>query len=335
MSIKATRRWPRVLVTGAAGFIGHHLVNYLCERDYWVRAVDYRPNEWGHMHADEVDWQCDLRHYLGATKAMKGIDWVFALAADMGGMGFIMNFQYTVLRNSARINLNTAEAAAIAGIERLLYTSSACIYPEGLQTDVDAPNLKESDAWQGKPEASYGVEKMVAEEIYYRAGKQFGFGVRMPRFHNIYGPEGAWDAERDNRVKAPAAMCYKAAKAKLTGSNQMEIWGDGKQTRSFCYISDALEMMHRLMCSNFSGPMNIGTDHLITINDLAMIAARAAGLESVELVHVEGPQGVRGRNADLNLMRAELNYWPQTSLESGMQRTYDWIEKRVKEKLDG
>lgn len=338
----------RVLVTGGAGFIGGHLCEYLKDRGYWVRAVDWRPPEHRtHVVCDEYDWQCDLRHYENAVWALRGIDEVYALAADMGGMGFISTNHYEILQHNLRINLNTAEAARIHGIRRLFYSSSACVYPERLQLTTTARNLAESDAWDGKPDTAYGIEKLAGEELYERLAEegrivihaaeetgvevylqlseQHGVEVRIARFHNVYGPWGPWEGGRE---KSPAAMCRKAAEARREGHNRIEVWGDGKATRSFCYIDDCLEMIHRLMRSNYALPMNIGTDTLVEIDYLAAIAGHCAGFEP-ELVHVPGPQGVRGRNADLTRMREWLDYESQVSLEEGMQRTYDWIEEQM------
>lgn len=315
----------RVLVTGAAGFIGGHLCKFLKGLGCWVRAVDWKPPQHGAVACDEHDWQCDIRFYRSAHAAMDGIDHVWALAADMGGMGFIMNYHYTILVNSLLVALNTAQAAKLCHVKRLFFPSSACVYPESLQMSTDARYLTEADAWQGMPESAYGVEKLVAEEIYSRLAHETEVVVRIARFYNIFGPHGTWTGER---AKAPASMCRKAAEAKRDGHNKIEVWGDGLATRSFCYISDCLEMMYRLMHSGYERPMNIGTDRLVDINYLATLAAECAGFEP-ELVHVKGPQGVRGRNADLSLMRNVLGYEPQVSLEVGIQRTYDWVEEQL------
>jgi len=315
----------KVCVTGAAGFVGHHLVRSLKRRGYWVRAVDYRPPEWP-TGADEVNWQCDLRDLNNAMQALRGIDEVYALAADMGGMGFISQYHYWILVNNARINLNTAMAACAMSTRRLLYTSSACVYPEGLQLTIETHGLAETDAWQGKPDTAYGVEKLIAEDIYRRLAEEAGTVVRISRFHNIYGQEGTWDGGRE---KAPAALCRKVAEAKLAGKHQIEVWGDGLQTRSFCHISDCLTMLYRLMRSDYDRPLNIGTDRAVSINELAQIIGDVAGWP-VELVHVDGPQGVRGRNADLSEMKRVLDYEPQVSLEDGMAELYTWIEEQVR-----
>jgi nucleoside-diphosphate-sugar epimerase len=208
-----------------------------------------------------------------------------------------------------------------------VFTSSACVYPEDLQMgDDDAPMLREEDAWVGKADTAYGVEKLMSEEVYLRLAEDTETEVRLARFHNIFGPEGSWN---DGREKAPAAMMRKAAQAALNGTNQIEVWGDGLALRSFCYIDDCLEMLLRLMASDYAQPLNIGTDRAVTINELALIAAGCAGIDDAELVHVPGPQGVRGRNADLTKMRRVLAYEPRVSLEDGMAIAYKWIEEQV------
>jgi len=314
----------RVCVTGAAGFIGHHLVRYLKKCGHWVRGVDYRLPEYK-TPADEVDWTCDLRDFRSALEALNRVRHVYALAADMGGMGYISSYHDTILQNNLRINLNTAYVVKALNIEPVLYTSSACVYPERLQENTEARNLTESDAWDGKPDTAYGIEKLTSEEIYRRMGEEAGIAVRIARFHNIYGPEGDWYTGRE---KAPAAICRKVAEAKRDGRREIEIWGDGEQTRSFCYISDCLEMLYRLAQSKYDKPLNIGTDRAVSIDELAHIVMDAANWQA-EIVHVPGPQGVRGRNADLTAMRKVLDYEPQVTLEDGIAETYAWIEEQV------
>jgi len=260
-------------------------------------------------------------------QALRDVNEVYTLAADMGGMGFISQYHYWILVNNARINLNVAMAAGAIGIQRLLYTSSACVYPEIFQTFTDARKLAEIDAWQGKPDTAYGVEKLMAEDIYQRLAEKNDLPVSISRFHNIYGPEGSWTGGRE---KAPAALCRKVAQAKLAGEHQIEVWGDGLQTRSFCHISDCLEMLYRLMRSGYDEPLNIGTDRAVSINELAQIISDVADWP-VEIVHVNGPQGVRGRNADLSEMKRVLDYEPQVSLEAGMAELYTWIEEQVQD----
>lgn len=284
----------KVLVTGAGGFIGHHLVSYLVDRGYWVR----------------------------------GVDEVYALAADMGGMGFISSHHAEILYNNALINFHTLEAARLNGVSRYLYTSSACIYPEYRQTEAQVVPLKEEDAYPAQPQDAYGWEKLITERLCAHYHEDYGMEVRVVRFHNIFGPLGTWEGGRE---KAPAAMCRKVAVAKLTGEREIEIWGDGEQTRSFCYIDDCVEGIYRLMRSDYTEPLNLGQDRLITINELADMVAEAAGVEIIKR-HVPGPQGVRGRNSDNTRLRQVLGWEPQISLEEGLARTYAWIEAQVRAK---
>lgn len=319
----------RACVTGAAGFIGNHLCRYLQERDYWVRGVDYREPRFGDVAANEVDWQCDLRSYASAHRALTGIDHVYALAADMGGMGFISVNHYRIIHNNALVNLNTAEAARLCGVSRLLFSSSACVYPTCLQALPDASPLREDDAWMGSPEDAYGIEKLMAEEIYKRLAEKAGIEVRVARFHNIFGPEGSYDGGRE---KLPAAACRKVAEAIQRGRPYVvNVWGDGKARRSFCYIDDCLEMLYLLMNSDHAGPMNIGTDRSVSVDGVFDAVAEIAGVAIVK-AHSPGPQGVRGRNADLTLMRGVLGYEPQVSLEEGLARLYEWVSIQVTRK---
>ena len=318
----------RVLVTGAGGFIGHHLVTALRDRGYTVRGVDLKHPEYAPTDAHEFVIG-DLRDPASAAEVVDGMEQVYALAADMGGMGYISSHNAEILHSNSLINLNTLEAARRAGVRRYLYTSSACIYPEYLQTDADVKPLREEDAYPAQPQDGYGWEKLVAELLarYYR--EDHGMDTRIVRFHNIFGPLGTWDGGRE---KAPAAMCRKVAVAKLTGNPRVEIWGDGEQTRSFCYIDDCVEGLYRLMQSDYAEPLNLGQDRLISINDMARLIAGIAGTE-IELVHIDGPQGVRGRNSDNTRLREVLGWEPHISLEDGLARTYEWIEKQVSDTL--
>jgi nucleoside-diphosphate-sugar epimerase len=313
----------RVLVTGAGGFIGHHLVTDLKRRGYWVRGVDIKYPEYTDIDADEFEIR-DLRRFDEALAATRGVDHVYALAADMGGMGFISNHHAQILHNNALINLNTMEAARINEVSRYLYTSSACVYPEHLQENADVTPLKESDAFPADPQDAYGWEKLITEKLaeYYQS--DYGLETRTVRFHNIYGPYGTYDGGRE---KVPAALSRKVAKVEAGGA--IEVWGDGEQTRSFCYIDDCVEGIYRLMQSDYSEPLNLGRDRMVTINELAEIIISISGKPDISIEHVDGPQGVRGRNSDNSLLREVLGWEPGTALEQGLVPTYRWIEKQV------
>lgn len=315
----------RALVTGGGGFIGSHLIRRLKQEGFWVRGVDLKQPQWSLSLADEF-WVADLRDPGVALQVFDGIDEAYCLAADMGGMGFISTNHCTILRHNALINANSAAAAGRAGVARLFFSSSACVYPECLQMETGIVGLRECDAWKGRPDTAYGVEKLFGEEVFLRLAGEHGVGVRIARFHNIYGPEGSWN---DGREKLPAAACRKVAVAKLSGNHVVDVWGDGQATRSFCYIDDCLDMVFRLMDSGFDQPINVGSDREASVDDMYRIAAVAAGIE-IELNHVEGPQGVRGRNADLTLARQVLGRLGSTDLEDGMAQTYRWIETQVK-----
>ncbi|MFZ0889781.1 MAG: NAD-dependent epimerase/dehydratase family protein [Candidatus Binataceae bacterium] len=318
----------RVLVTGAGGFIGHHLVTYLKRKGYWVRGADIKMPEFCLTDADEFMLR-DLRRWENCLEVARDIDEVYALAADMGGMGFISANHARILFNNSTINLHTLEAARLDGVRRCLYASSACVYPEYRQTKTDIAPLREEDAYPAAPQDAYGWEKLITERLCTHYREDYGIETRIARFHNIFGPLGTWDGGRE---KAPAAMCRKVAIAKLTANHEIEIWGDGKQTRSFCFIDDCVEGVHRLMRSDHRQPLNLGQDRMVTIDGLADMAARAAGIE-VRKKYVPGPQGVRGRNSDNTRLREVLNWEPQVSLEEGMARSYAWIEELVRLKL--
>ncbi len=317
-----------VLVTGAGGFIGHHLVTFLKRQGYWVRGVDIKQPEYEPSRADEFEI-LDLRRWEECLRATRGVEEVYALAADMGGMGFISAHHAEILHNNLLISVHTLEAAHANGARRYLYTSSACIYPEYRQTEADVVPLREEHAYPAQPQDAYGWEKLVTERLCAHYGEEYGMETRIVRFHNIFGPLGTWDGGRE---KAPAAMCRKVATAKLTGNPEVEIWGDGEQTRSFCYIDDCVAGIYRLMRSNYAEPLNLGQDRLISINDLADTVAALAGVRIVKK-HIAGPQGVRGRNSDNSRLREVLGWEPQITLEEGLARTYAWVEGQVIEKL--
>jgi nucleoside-diphosphate-sugar epimerase len=315
---------PRVLVTGAGGFIGHHLVSFLKTKGYWVRGIDIKHPEFCPSGADEFRL-LDLRDPANCRAATSGIDDVYALAADMGGMGFISYNHSRILHNNALININSLEAARLNGVKRYLFTSSACVYPEYRQLTTDVPGLKEADAYPAAPQDAYGWEKLITEQLCTHYRQDYGIQTHIVRFHNIFGPCGTWDGGRE---KAPAALCRKIAMAKLTGKRRIEIWGDGKQTRSFCYIDDCIEGICRIMNSDFMHPVNLGQDRMISINELAAMVADIAGID-IEISHVPGPQGVRGRNSDNTVLRSVLGWTPAITLEQGLERTYSWIQEQV------
>lgn len=317
----------KVLVTGAGGFIGHHLVTYLKRHGYWVRGADLKHPEFSPTEAHEF-LQLNLRDRENCLHATRGVDEVYALAADMGGMGFISSHHAQILHNNALINLHTLEAARTNGVRRYLYTSSACVYPEYRQTETEVTPLREEDAYPAQPQDAYGWEKLITERLCLHYREEYGIETRIVRFHNIFGPLGTWEGGRE---KAPAALCRKVAIAKLMGDPEVEIWGDGQQTRSFCYIDDCVKGLYKLMQSDYPLPLNLGQDRLVTINWLADMIAEIAGIR-ILTKHVPGPQGVRGRNSDNTRLRQVLGWEPEISLEEGLARTYTWIETQVQER---
>jgi GDP-D-mannose 3', 5'-epimerase len=318
------RAHSTVVVTGAGGFIGHHLVTHLKQQGYRVRGVDLKYPEYTDVDADEFEL-VDLRRWDNCLQATRGATEVYALAADMGGMGFIQNHHASILYNNALINFHTLEAARWNGVKRYLYTSSACVYPNYRQMDTPAIPLAESDAYPADPQDAYGWEKLITERLCKHFSDGYGIETRIVRLHNIFGELGTW---KGGREEAPAAICRKVATAKLIGNREIEIWGDGEQTRSFCHVDDCVQGIYKLMRSDFSEPLNLGQDRMVSINELAHMVARIAGI-SITKRHVPGPQGVRGRNSDNTLLRQVLGWEPEISLEQGLQRTYEWIEDKL------
>jgi nucleoside-diphosphate-sugar epimerase len=299
------------------------MVTYLKELGYWVRGVDLKLPEFTETDADEFEIH-DLRRWDDCLQAMRGVDHVYALAADMGGMGFIHTNHATILRNNALINIHTLDAARVHGAGRYLYSSSACVYPEHLQADAAVTPLREEDAYPANPQDAYGWEKLISERLCEYYTEEWGLETRTVRFHNIYGPYGTYDGGRE---KVPAALCRKVAVA--NPGESVEIWGDGEQTRSFCYVDDCVEGLYRIMLSDYGKPLNLGTDRMVTINELAKIVIGVSGKDDLTLVHVDGPQGVRGRNSDNSRLREVLGWEPGIDLEEGLVPTYRWIEKQV------
>jgi len=316
----------RILVAGGGGFIGSHLAKRLKGEGHWVRIVDWKENEYFKPEeiCDEFH-KHDLREMSHCMEACKNVDWVYDLAADMGGMGFIQSNHSTILYNNTMISFNLVEAARRCGVKRFFYSSSACIYPEHKQLDTANPGLKESDAWPAAPQDAYGLEKLVSEEICKYYGRDFGIEFRIARFHNIYGPQGTW---KGGREKAPAAFCRKARSC--TPETGFEMWGDGKQTRSFCYIDDCVEGVERLMHSDFREPLNIGSDEMVSMIDMGHMAlALANKKDTVKINHIPGPEGVRGRNSDNTLIKQVLGWAPGINLKDGLARTYKWIDEQI------
>jgi nucleoside-diphosphate-sugar epimerase len=316
------------LVCGAGGFIGGHLVKHLKSEGYWIRAVDLKLNEYDKSQADEFIIG-DLRDQHFCTEILdQKFDTIYQLAADMGGAGYIFtgDNDADVMYNSSQINLNILNRVREMGVGTLFYSSSACIYPEHNQLDPDNPNCAENSAYPANPDSEYGWEKLFSERLYLSFKKNYNINVRIARFHNIFGSEGVWEGGKE---KAPAAICRKVALAPENSS--IEIWGDGKQTRSFLYIDECLEAVERLMKSDFSGPVNVGSDELISINDLAKMVIGISG-KNLSVKNISGPVGVRGRNSDNTLIQEKLNWRPSSRLSDGVAKTYQWISSQVEKK---
>lgn len=315
----------KVLVTGARGFIGSHLVNYLKRKGHWVRSVDIKPESECYLplKADKIS-RADLREFQACLIETKGIDWVFNLAANMGGIGFITKVGADVMRDNALININVMEACRQNNVEQILFSSSACIYPAYRQTEPLVEPLREEYAVPAEPDSFYGWEKLFAEKLMEAYKGDYDLKIRIARFHNIYGPYGTY---KGGREKAPAAICRKVAEAQDGGT--IKIWGDGKQTRSFLYIDDALEAVYKLMVSSYSKPLNIGSDKLIAIDELADMIIEISGKKIHKEYDLTKPQGVRGRNADLTLIRKAIGWSPKTSYIEGLTKSYQWINEMV------
>jgi len=314
----------RALVTGAGGFIGHHLTTYLKAKGYWVRGVDVKEPEFEPSRADEF-LLLDLRRPENALAACAGVAEVYNLAANMGGIGFIERYKAVIMHDNVLINIHMLEAARQQQVERYLYTSSACVYPGYRQQVADVTPLKEEDAYPADPEDGYGWEKLFSERQCRHYSEEYGLDTRVVRFHNIFGPLGTYDGGRE---KSPAAICRKIALAR--DGDEIEVWGDGEQTRSYCYIDDCVEGIHRLMRSDHRDPLNLGQDRMISINALVDIVARIAGKRIGKRHNLTAPQGVRGRNSDNTRLRAVLGWEPAVSLEEGLALTYRWIEAQLR-----
>ena len=339
----------KALVLGAGGFIGSHMVKRLRKEGYWVRGVDLKYPEFAETEADEFV-QGDLREpsfvrkcleYKGTGgkfyeeipyKYVHPFDEIYQFAADMGGAGFVFTGENDaeIMQNSVTINLNVLEQQRLMNREhdrnytKIFYSGSACMYPEHNQLDPNDPNCREDSAYPAAPDSEYGWEKLFSERLYLAYNRNHGIPVRIARYHNIFGPEGTWDGGRE---KAPAAICRKVAYAPKRGGS-IEVWGDGLQTRSFLFIDECIEATRRLMDSNFIGPVNIGSEEMVSINQLVDTAAKVAG-KTIKKKHIDGPLGVRGRNSNNDLIKEKLNWNYSMTLEEGIKKTYDWIVKQI------
>ena len=319
----------KVLVCGAGGFIGNHLVNRLKDEGYWVRGIDLKYPDFTETKADDFIVG-DLCHLANCQKAIQlseseSVNEIYQLAADMGGAGYIFTGENDadVMHNSATINLNIADLATKSGVDKVFYSSSACMYPEYNQLDPANPKCSEESAYPAAPDSEYGWEKLFSERLYLAYQRNHQLGVRIARFHNIFGPLGTWTGGKE---KAPAAICRKVAMAK--DGDAIEIWGDGQQTRSFLFIDECVEAVMRLMDSEFCQPVNIGSEEMVTINQLVDIATKVSG-KNIQKKHIDGPLGVRGRNSDNQLIFEKLGWKPDYPLEKGIKKTFDWISQQI------
>lgn len=316
-----------IVVTGGGGFIGGHLVAKLREMGFKrLRSVDVKPfDQWFQFYPDVDNSQLDLRDKEACEKTCEGASYVFNLACDMGGIGFIENHKAECML-SVLINTHMLMAARDSGVKRFLYSSSACVYAHGKQTSADNPGLMESDAYPAEPEDGYGWEKLFSERMCRHFSEDYGLPTRVIRFHNVYGPQGSWDGGRE---KAPAAICRKMVKAWLSNDRQIQIWGDGLQTRSFMYIDDCIDGTLKIMESDIAQPINLGSDHMVTINELVDIVEHVAGFTVQRNYNPNAPKGVRGRNSDNTMISALLGWTPSIRLEEGMKPTFEWIKEEI------
>lgn len=316
----------KALVLGGGGFIGNHMVNFLKSKNYWVRAVDLKYPEFSNTNADDFIC-CDLRNISNCHDSIDmKFDEIYQFAADMGGAGYVFSGDNDadIMHNSSLINLNILESMLRRNNSKIFYSSSACMYPEENQLDSNNPNCEESSAYPANPDSEYGWEKLFSERLYLAFARNYKLDVRIARYHNIFGPFGTW---KGGKEKAPAAVCRKIAYA--NDGAKIDIWGDGTQTRSFLYIDECIEGTYKLMQSNFQGPVNIGSDEMVSINQLVDYVSIISG-KKIVINHIDGPTGVKGRNSDNRLIEAKLNWRPSQPLKVGLETTYKWIESQIK-----